>query len=89
MSTSVHRENITEALKKCVPILRVHITAPARKVILETEGIVQMSSWMLISFKKIQDSSGNGMELELDYLTSNHCFIPFRFYRKSHICYNI
>lgn len=44
MSTSVHLENITVALKQCVPIPRVHITAPARKVILETDGIVQMST---------------------------------------------
>ena len=87
MSTSVHWGNITVALKQYVPIPRVHITATARKVILETDGIVQVSSWNL--FSKIQDSSCDVTELGLDNLNFNHCLVPFRFYHKSDICYKI
>ena len=40
-------------------------------------------------FLKIQDSSCNVTQLGLDYLNFNHCLVRFRFYHKSHICYNI
>ena len=41
---SVHRENRPVALKQSAPIPRVHITAPARKVIVETDESFHLSS---------------------------------------------